>query len=134
MLDELQLTAKNTKVKARLQQWNDWDIAVSEGEQQNELVASPHSVFVDRINGISANEDLERLTLEAEIAADLPSPAKDQALRMTLQVELMNAGRRNMHLVDNQEFIERWCATGGKLKKHNALRKRFFKALEQRLG
>ena len=89
---------------------------------------------MERINGISANEDLERLTLEAEIAANLPSPAKDQALRMTLQVELMNAGRRNMHLVDNQEFIERWCATGGKLKKHNALRKRFFKALEQRLG
>ena len=134
MLDELQLTAKNAKVKARLQQWNDWDIAVSEGEQKKEPVASPHSVFVERINGISANEDLERLTLEAEIAADLPSPAKDQALRMTLQVELMNAGRRNMHLVDNQEFIERWCATGGKLKKHNALRKRFFKALEQRLG
>ena len=99
-------------MKSRLQQWNDWDIAVSEGEQSNEPIASPHTIFVSRINGVSAGEDLEKLTLEAEIAAELASPAKDQALRMALQVELMNAGRRNMQLINNQEFIDRWCATG----------------------
>lgn len=133
-MEELQQTAKQAKVKSRLQQWNDWDIAVSEGEQSNEPIASPHTIFVSRINGVSADEDLEKLTLEAEIAAELASPAKDQALRMALQVELMNAGRRNMQLINNQEFIDRWCATGPKLKKHNALRKRFFKALEHRLS
>ena len=133
-MEELQQTAKQAKVKSRLQQWNDWDIAVSEGEQSNEPISSPHTIFVSRINGVSADEDLEKLTLEAEIAAELASPAKDQALRMALQVELMNAGRRNMQLINNQEFIDRWCATGPKLKKHNALRKRFFKALEHRLS
>ena len=134
LMEGLQQNAKQAKIKSRLQQWNEWDIAVSEGEQNKEPVASPHSIFVDRINGVSANEDLDRLTLEAEIAAELPSPAKDQALRMTLQIELMNAGRRNMQLINNQEFIDRWCATGAKLKKHNALRKRFFRALEHRLS
>ncbi len=133
-MEELQQTAKQAKVKSRLQQWNDWDIAVSEGEQSNEPIASPHTIFVSRINGVSAGEDLAKLTLEAEIAAELASPAKDQALRMALQVELMNAGRRNMQLINNQEFIDRWCATGPKLKKHDALRKRFFKALEHRLS
>lgn len=133
-MEDLQQNAKQAKVRSRLQQWNDWDIAVSEGEQNKEPVASPHTIFVSRINGTSAGEDLEKLTLEAEIAAELPSPAKDQALRMTLQVELMNAGRRNMQLIKNQELIDRWCATGPKLKKDNALRKRFFKALEHRLN
>ena len=133
-MQALQQTAKQAKVKSRLQQWHDWDVAVSEGEQNKEPIASPHTVFVSRINGVSAGEDLEKLTLEAEIAAELPSPEKEQASRMALQVELMNAGRRNMQLIDNQEFIERWCATGPKLKKHNALRKRFFKALEHRLS
>jgi len=134
LMEGLQQNARQAKVKSRLQQWNEWDIAVSDGEQNKEPVASPHTIFVNRINSISANEDLDRLTLEAEIAAELPSPAKDQALRMTLQIELMNAGRRNMRLINNQEFIDRWCATGPKLKKHNALRKRFFKALEHRLS
>jgi len=134
LMEGLQQNAKQAKVKSRLQQWSEWDTAVSEGEQNNEPIASPHTIFVSRINGVSAGEDLEKLTLEAEIAADLPSPEKDQALRMALQVELMNAGRRNMQLINNQEFIDRWCATGPKLKKHNALRKRFFSALEHRLG
>ena len=134
LMEGLQQNARQAKVKSRLQQWNEWDIAVSDGEQNKEPVASPHTIFVNRINSISANEDLDRLTLEAEIAAELPSPAKDQALRMTLQIELMNAGRRNMQLINNQEFIDRWCATGAKLKKHNALRKRFFRALEHRLS
>jgi hypothetical protein len=134
LMEDLQQNAKQAKVTSRLQQWKDWDIAVSEGEQNKEPIVSPHTVFISRINGALTGEDLERLTLEAEIAAELPSPAKDQALKMTLQVELMNAGRRNMQLIQNQEFIDRWCATGPKLKKHNVLRNRFFKALEHRLS
>jgi|TARA_B110000879_G_scaffold201148_1_gene275887 hypothetical protein len=134
IMEDLHKNAKQAKVKSRLRQWEEWDIAVSAGEQNNEPVASPHTIFIGRINGDCANEDLERLTLEAEIAAELASPAKEQALRMTLQVELMNAGRRNMQLIDNQEFIERWCTTGPKLKEHDALRKRFFNALEHRLA
>ncbi len=134
LMEDLQQNAKQAKVTSRLQQWKDWDIAVSEGEQNKEPIVSPHTVFISRINGALTGEDLERLTIEAEIAAELPSPAKDQALKMTLQVELMNAGRRNMQLIQNQEFIDRWCATGPKLKKHNVLRNRFFKALEHRLS
>jgi hypothetical protein len=132
-MHDLQLASKHSRVRSKLQQWSDWDAAVSKAEQNSETIESPHNIFANRIAGIYPDEDLERLTVEAEIAADISSPDKYRSLRMSLQVALMNAGRRNMQLVDNKEFIDRWCSAGPKLIKHNTLRQRFFKALEHRL-
>ena len=83
--------------------------------------------------GRARSEDLHRLTLEAEIAADIASPVEDQQARMALQVELINKGLNNLTLIDNKQLIERWCASGPKAASANALRARFFSALAQRL-
>ena len=65
--------------------------------------------------------------------ATLASPEADQDFRMRLQVDLMNAGQRNMQLVSNDDLIQRWCRRGPKHAEADPLRDRFFYALEQRL-
>ena len=116
----------------RLKQWQNWDIQVSEAEQNNSDIESPHGIFALRCSGQAQREDLHRLTLEAEIAADIPSPEADQQQRMVLQIELINQGLSNMQLVDDQQLIERWCASGPKSPADEPLRVRFFTALAQR--
>ncbi|MEC8809388.1 MAG: hypothetical protein VXX21_10030, partial [Pseudomonadota bacterium] len=116
----------------RLEQWQNWDIQVSEAEQTNSAIEAPHAVFSQRCTGQPQTEDLHWLTLEAEIAADLPSPEADQQQRMALQIELINQGLSNMRLVDSQQLIERWCASGPKSSADEPLRVRFFTALAQR--
>jgi exonuclease SbcC len=118
----------------RLEQWQNWDIQVSEAEQTNSAIEVPHAIFSQRCTGQPQTEDLHRLTLEAEIAADLPSPKADQQQRMALQIELINQGLSNMQLVDSQQLIERWCASGPKTAADAPLRTRFFAALAQRQG
>ena len=126
--------AERRKQKAqRLEQWHSWDIQVSQAEQSNAEIDSPHPIFADRCNGKARKDDLQRLTLEAEIAADMQSPEADQQVRMALQIELINKGLSNMQLVDNQNFIDRWCACGPKSSADDALRTRFFAALTKRL-
>ena len=61
-----------------------------------------------------------------------PSPEADQQQRMALQIELINQGLSNMRLVDDQQLIERWCASGPKSPADEPLRVRFFTALAQR--
>ena len=73
------------------------------------------------------------LVLEAEIAADQPSPSADQTARMALQIELMNAGRRDLGAEDYRDLLRRWCAAGPKDETANALRERFFAAIARRL-
>ena len=51
---------------------------------------------------------------------------------MALQIELINQGLSNMRLVDSQQLIERWCASGPKSPADEPLRVRFFTALAQR--
>ena len=75
-----------------------------------------------------------RLTLEAEIAADMASPAADQADRMALQVEFMNQGIRDLGTRDHQELIARWTDLGPKTQAENQLRERFFAALAHRFS
>ena len=115
----------------RLKQWQNWDIQVSEAEQNNSDIESPHG-FSHFAALARRKEDLHRLTLEAEIAADIPSPEADQQQRMALQIELINQGLSNMRLVDSQQLIERWCASGPKSPADEPLRVRFFTALAQR--
>ena len=132
-LRERSLAAKNAQKQERLEQWQIWDIQVSAAEQSGDHSEPPHPVFAPRCQNTPTSEDLHHLTLEAEIAADIPSPIEDQQARMSLQVELINKGLSNMALIDNQQLIERWCASGPKTPSDDSLRSRFFSALARRL-
>lgn len=132
-LKDLARAAKKTENVQRLEQWQAWDLEVSAAEQTGVVVDPPHSVFAARCKNKAESEDLHRLTLEAEIAADIASPAADQQARVAFQVELINKGLSNLALIDNRQLIERWCASGPKAASDDSLRARFFSALTQRL-
>ena len=122
--------ATQRAAQAKLKQWAEWDAEVSAAEQAGETPASPHTWFNDRCQGQPVAEDLTRLTLQAEIAADLPSPESDSSARMALQVELMNAGFRNANLsAARDDMLARWCAAGPKSADSAPLRERFFAAM-----
>ena len=126
--------AQQAKREQRLADFRRWDEAVSQAEIADVTMDSPHALFNARIAGRAEAYDLLALTMEAEIAADIAGPAEEQGARMTLQIELMNRGVRNMQLVDNQELLERWCSSGPKSEQDSALRERFFAALGRRLN
>jgi len=74
---------------------------------------------------------VRRLVLEAELAAELDSPAEDRELRMGLQVELMNAGRSRAALdADALDLARRWHELGPKPQGLDTLRERFANALK----
>lgn len=125
--------AKHASQRKRLEEFKAWDEQVSDAEASGSEITSPHSVFNHRVAGTADNEDLLALTMEAEMAADIPGPADEQSVRMALQIKLMNQGKRNMQLVDNQQLLERWCHSGPKTPADSPLRQRFFAALEARL-
>ncbi len=125
--------AKQASQNKRLEEFKAWDEQVSSAEASGAEITSPHSLFNHRIAGTADTEDLLTLTMEAEIAADISGPADEQSARMGLQIELMNQGKRNMQLVDNQQLLERWCRSGPKTPADAALRDRFFVALAHRL-
>lgn len=75
-----------------------------------------------------------RLTLESELAADQPSPSENQTQRMALQIEFMNAGRRDLAAKDPKVLIAEWHQIGPKSKDEDALRERFFAAILTRLS
>lgn len=128
----LQTLAK-AGVVAQLKQFENWDAEVSAAEAEGTEIDAPHPVFAPRLAGDSHTEDWLELTLEAEIAANLPSPETDRSARMALQVELMNAGRRDLAQEDWKELRNRWCAAGPKDEMGEQLRSRFFAALQTRL-
>ena len=132
-LKDLARAVKKTESIQRLEQWQTWDLKVSAAEQSGVILDPPHSIFAARCKNKAESEDLHRLTLEAEIAADIASPAEDQQARMAFQVELINKGLSNLALIDNKQLIERWCASGPKAASDDSLRTRFFSALAQRL-
>ena len=119
--------------RQQLLEWRGWDEQVSTAEQAGETMAPPHPVFADRLQGDATPAEWLELVLEAEIAADIPSPAEDQATRMALQVTMMNAGRRDLAAEDYRALLRRWCSAGPKDAQANALRDRFFDALAQRI-
>ncbi len=125
--------ARRSQLVERLEQWRLWDLTVSQAEQTGNNIDAPHPIFADRCKGLGHSEDLTRLTLEAEIAADIQSPVADQQQRMALQIELINQGLNNTALINNQQFIDRWCRSGPKASADDDLRSRFFAALTQRL-
>lgn len=125
--------AARAQTEAELTQWQHWDQQVSEAESNDTEIDPPHPVFAARIAGDPQQEDYLALVLEAEIAADLASPSEDQAARMSLQVELMNAGRRDLASEDYRDLMKRWCRAGPKTDLDSGLRTRFFEALATRL-
>ena len=133
-LADKRTAAQQATQAKRLLDFRTWDEQVSEAEIAGSSITSPHALFNARVAGTAEPEDLIKLTIEAEIAADIPGPADEQSARMALQIDLMNRGRRNMQLIENQELLERWCRCGPKTADHESLRDRFFAALTQRLA
>lgn len=115
----------------KIGQWAVWDAELSNAEQCGEPFEPPHAVFAQRANGNGQPADWHRLVIEAEIAADLPSPADEQQLRMALQIELMNDGIKP-HERPYQDMLKSWCAAGPKDAEADALRERFFSAVAAR--
>ncbi|XOV82982.1 MAG: DUF349 domain-containing protein [bacterium] len=134
---EQYLAALQTLAKAgvveQLKAFERWDAEVSSAEAGGVQMEAPHPVFAPRLAGESRAEDWLALTLEAEIAANIPSPEADRSARMALQVELMNAGRRDLGQEDWKVLRNRWCAAGPKDEQAEQLRGRFFAALQTRL-
>lgn len=127
---------------ARLEGLKAQDQAVSELEQrilagESVAIEAPDPLFAARSSIASDSpvsaEELARLAIEAEIAAGLESPEPE--LRMSLQVELMNAGRGRQALeATPEELAARWCRLGPKGTDADPLRDRFFIALGKLLG
>lgn len=112
---------------AEVSQLKALDVELSAKEQAGETIA-------ERGSDKSVDEDCLRLALEAEIAADLPSPQADQSARMALQIEFMNAGIRDLAERDHSELIARWNRIGPKNADHDPLRERFFDAILSRFS
>ena len=133
-LADKRTAAQQATQAKRLLDFRAWDEQVSEAQIGGIHLASPHALFNARSAGTAESEDFMKLTMAAEIAADIQGPAEEQSARMALQIDLMNRGRRNMQLIENQELLERWCRCGPKAADHDSLRNRFFAALTQRLN
>ncbi len=87
--------------------------------------------FRPRIDGNPNDEDARTLAIEAEIAAEIESPDADRQLRLSIQVEKLNAelGRIDRKPADPKNLLARWC--GAPVSDDPALRNRFFDAVEK---
>ncbi len=75
-------------------------------------------------------EQLRTMTVQAELAAGLESPADDETLRLQLQVERLNAGfSGSAETSDPLTLARRWNDMGVKSEAVAPLRDRFFAAL-----
>jgi len=72
-----------------------------------------------------SEDELRRLVVEAEIAAELDSAPEDRDLRMSIQVEMMNQGLGSQRSrPDPQSLVTAWLETGSKPAGSEALRDR----------
>ena len=110
-----------------------WDEAVAVAEANGGLSAltidDTDPVFAARLEANAAPTDWYRLTLLAEVAAEIPRPAEDQTARMSIQVELMNDGVRSFDQAALDELVRQWCASGPQDEAVTGLRPRFFNAI-----
>ena len=132
--------ARTAAERQRLLDLKQLDAEVSALEQQHLAGATvsfeaPDPLFAERWSGIEAPvplDDLRRLVIEAEIAAEQESAEADRDLRVAIQVELMNAGRGRQALeAAPDELTARWCRAGPKDQSVEPLRERFFSAIEK---
>ena len=143
-LDELLKAAQqvlrdqhSAQTLSRLEGLKQQDAEVSAIEQRQmageRLPFSPPDPFFAGRGAVESSQPLDaetltRLTIEAEIAAGLES--KETDLRMSIQVEMMNAGRGREALeASAEELAGRWCRLGPKNADADALGERFFAAL-----
>ncbi len=95
------------------------------------------AAFAPRLAGAGTHaadaEALKRLAVEAEIAAELDSPAEDHALRLAVRMERLQGGLGNhdRERADSGELLERWCASAAEQRGAEAARERFFAALRR---
>ncbi len=141
--DELVRSAQQTlagqraaQALARLRGLKEQDEAVSALEQRQLAGESveftpPDPLFSGRCAAGAdpvSKDDLLRAVIEAEIAAELES--EETEIRMSIQVELMNAGRGREALDAGPETLtRRWCELGPKDASAGPLRERFFRAI-----
>ncbi len=78
----------------------------------------------------SVADQLLRLTLLAEIHADVQSPAEDADQRLALQVETLNERMTQGASAQPRELVAEWCRIGPKPAELDPLRERFFAALQ----
>lgn len=140
--DFAQLPALPDRVARALQQRYDALHSQAEKTLREQAVAKRAQGLLDELDAeISAStgdsataefETLQRLTIEAEIAAGVESPAEDRDLRMTIQVELMNAGKGQQALAAKpKDLVNTWLAAGPKTTDHEALQRRFRESIAE---
>ncbi|MGI9325464.1 MAG: DUF349 domain-containing protein [Pseudomonadales bacterium] len=111
-----------------------WDADYSSAPAQPPADA-PEKLFTGANPSAPLSESLTRFAIAAEMAADLPSPASDQGLRMAMKVEqLQQSMTRDPGNHERSEIgqAKAWCALGVKPDdaQTQALRERFFSALQ----
>ena len=127
------------EVRARLEAMARWDAAAGEAERAGRPVAElarpeglADDVVRDRARSAeaAAADVLRRLTVQAELAAGLGSPAEDEPLRLEVQVQRLQAGLSGAGGEESPEAMAAaWCRLGPKDGAAEALRERFFRAL-----
>ena len=124
--------------RAKLEAMRRWDAEAGEAERGDGAVADlerpqglSEEVVRDRAHGAApATEDaLRRLTVQAELAAGLESPAEDQPLRLEVQVQRLQAGLSGGREESAEAMAAAWCRLGPKDAAAASLRERFFEAL-----
>lgn len=143
-----QLLAQQARLRQRaeLAALRGWDERLAAAEQQGSVDAAaaadaavPEAVQRARLAAATSGaaaplQALRRLTVRAELAASVPSPAEDEPLRLELQVERLQAGlggAGGAQADDVASLAEAWCGLGPKDGAAEPLRARFFGALER---
>lgn len=129
---------------ARQQLWNvkRWDEAMAEAETAGTAdhpVAGDEQAVSDETAAVRRScagqavpmDALRRLVIRAELAAGRESPAEDEALRLEVQVERLQAGLSGESRGEQSPGVlaEAWCRLGPKDAAVAPLRERFFDAL-----
>ncbi|MDZ7670688.1 MAG: DUF349 domain-containing protein [Gammaproteobacteria bacterium] len=141
------LLAEQRQSQARAQLWavKRWDETVAEAEAAGS-VAAPVAADPEADQAVSEDvaaarrrsagqavplEALRRLTVRAELAAGRESPAEDEALRLEVQVERLQAGLSGAGRGEEKPdaLADEWCRLGPKDAAAAPLRERFFDAL-----
>jgi DNA repair protein SbcC/Rad50 len=142
----LQKTQQRQRDQARLAAVRRWDEELAAAETQGADALGPEDAADQPVSDAVAAarhscagepvplDALRRLTVRAELAAGRESPAADEALRLEVQVERLQAGlsggaQESAGASQVWSLADDWCRLGPKDDSVTALRERFFAAL-----